>query len=133
MRNTMAGYIFRIAIMVLCMPSFAGERITGMYSNMEYNKESSDVSGIEIFIVFSRDGFKAIFQDAEGSPSVPVIVPIVVKGSSVSFDLSDRVGYSGKFEGRISSGKLVGKFLNSAIGKDGGEKIVLKRGNSYWQ
>ena len=129
----MAGYIFRIAIMVLCMPSFAGERITGVYSNMEYNKESSDVSGIEIFIVFSRDGFKVIFQDAEGSPSVPVIVPIVVKGSSVSFDLLDRVGYSGKFEGRISSGKLVGKFLNSAIGKHGGEKIVLKRGKSYWQ
>jgi hypothetical protein len=111
----------------------AAERLTGIYSNMTFNNESQDVSGIEIFVVFSREGFKVIFQDAEGSPSVPVIVPAVVKDSSISFDLPERNGYSGKFVGRISNGKLVGYFLSGAVGKEERPEITLKRGRSHWQ
>lgn len=104
-----------------------------MYSDMAFNKESGDVSGIEIFIVFSQDGFKAMFQDAEGSPSVPVIIPVDVKGPNIAFELPARNGYSGKFVGRIENGKLVGRFLSGATGKEGGSEIRLKRGKSYWQ
>lgn len=133
----MGRTVFAIALCLLIgalnTHAVAAERVTGIYSNMTFNKESGDVSGIEVFVVFSRDGFKAIFQDAEGSPSVPVIVPVVMKGSDISFDLPERSGYSGKFVGRISNGKLVGSFLTGAVGKEGKPEITLKRGKSYWQ
>jgi len=133
----MGRTVFAITLYVLLgaldICAVAAERVTGIYSDMAFNKESGDVSGIEVFVVFSREGFQVIFQDAEGSPSVPVVVTAVVKGSNISFDLPERNGYSGKFVGRISNGKLVGSFLAGAVGKEGKSEITLKRGKSYWQ
>ena len=111
----------------------AAERITGVYSDMEFNEEAGDVIGIEIFLVYSREGFQAIFQDAEGSPSVPVVVPAIVKGSEITFELPERNGYSGKFLGRIQKDRIEGHFLTGAAGREGEPEIVLKRGRSYWQ
>jgi len=111
----------------------AAERVTGIYSNMAFNEESGDVSGIEIFVVYSREGFQAVFQDAEGSPSVPVVVPAIIKGSEISFELPERNGYSGKFLGRVTKGQLEGHFLTGAVGKEGKPEIVLKKSRSYWQ
>lgn len=132
----MTKFVFAIAVYVLFGISnnvLANERVTGVYSDMSFNKESGDVSGIEIFIVFSREGYIAIFQDAEGSPSVPVAVPLSVKGSKIEFTLPVRNGYSGKFVGKIENGKLVGQFLEGEVGKEGRVEIKLKKGRSYWQ
>ena len=103
------------------------EKITGIYSDMKYNKESGDVVGNEIFIVFSRNGYFAILQSSEGEPSRPVVVPVSVNGVNVRFSVPPDMDSRGDFQGLICNKHLAGKFS----GND--QKINLVRKNSYWQ
>jgi hypothetical protein len=108
-------------------------KVTGIYSDMLFNRESGDVTGVEIFILFTRDGHRVYFQDAEGSPNTPVIVPASIKGSSLTFTLPERRGYSGKFIGVLDNDELKGRFDTGQVSKSGKVEFVLKHGLSYWQ
>ncbi len=95
---------------------------------MRYIKEAGDVVGTEIFITYSIDQYWALVQNAEGSPSDPILVKAKVQGNRLSFDLpSDSPALRGHFEGELKRDGLVG-------GIDGArDTINLKRRNSYWQ
>lgn len=110
-----------------------GSKVTGMYSDMYYNREAGDVVGVEIFVLFSRDGYYALFQDAPGSPSTPILVKAKIDGNKIEFTLPDRHGYSGKFNGVISENGLKGKFEGGQISESGKPVFLLKRKHSYWQ
>lgn len=111
----------------------ATEKFTGIYSDMYFNQEGGDVLGIEIFIVFSNDGYKVIFQDAEGVPSVPIVIAAEIKDNKIMFELPDRTGYSGKFIGRFIKNKLIGHFESGALSHTGNPIITLEYRRSYWQ
>ena len=102
-------------------------QITGVYTNLEYVKESGDVVGMEVIIVYSTDGKNgqhyALVQEAQGLPSQPILVQVKVDKDGIEFSLSDKQ----VFRGKISKKELVGKFV-------GNENIIkLKRKKSYWQ
>lgn len=111
----------------------AGSKVTGIYSDMYYNREAGDVVGVEIFVLFSRDGYYVLFQDAPGSPAVPILVKAKIDGNKIEFTLPDRSGYSGKFDGVISGNELKGKFEGGQISASGASVFILKRKHSYWQ
>lgn len=132
------GKLFLIALLTVlsCEQSIAQKpatKVTGIYTDMSFNRESGDVSGIEIFILFTRDGHMVYFQDAEGSPNTPVIVSASIKGSNLVFTLPERRGYSGKFVGILNGDKLKGRFEAGQVSKDGKPDFTLRRGLSYWQ
>ena len=102
-------------------------RVTGIYSDMVYNRQGGDVLGTEIFIVYSRKGYFVSFQSSEGEPPVPVIIKALVAGSSIEFDLPPDVDTRGHFVGTINDSELRGSFASN------GQTIHLKRKNSYWQ
>lgn len=107
-------------------------RVTGVYSDMEFNSESGDVVGVEVILVFSREGYFAIFQSAEGAPSVPVVVPASVKSEMVQFEVPVGNGVS-VFNGSVSKEMLIGEFSGGAINKEGRRVFLLPRRLSYWQ
>jgi hypothetical protein len=109
------------------------ETITGVYSNMVYNSEGGDILGIEISIVRVQGGYAVVFQDAEGGPKLPVVVPAIVRNEIISFELPERDGYAGKFVGKIKGGKFYGKFPDGSVGADNKPDFTLQRGVSYWQ
>ena len=83
-------------------------RITGVYSDMEFNSESGDVVGAEVILVFSRKGYFVIFQNSEGSPSVPVVVPARVEAEKIQFDVPFGSGVS-VFNGSVLREVIVGE------------------------
>lgn len=124
------------ASIVLTAPT--GLKVTGIYSDMYYNMEAGDVLGVEIFVLFSRDGYYVLFQDTTGMPSVPILVKAKIDGNRIKFTLPDRSGYpsgySGKFDGVIYRNELKGKFEDGQISDTSGTSIfILKRRHSYWQ
>jgi hypothetical protein len=96
-------------------------RVTGMFSDMHYIADAGDVLGTEVFIAFTSKGYWAVVQMAEGVPDIPVVVPVTIKGTDVSFILSDKL----TFAGTVTPTALVGTL--------GYEKVSLRRGKSYWQ
>lgn len=62
----MKSIILCLTILIVSITnSFAAtssEKVTGIYSDMSWNSESGDVSGVEIFIVYSRDGYRIVFR-----------------------------------------------------------------------
>ena len=102
-------------------------RMTGVYTDMKYNKESGDVVGQEIFVVFSKDGYFAILQSSEGEPTAPVVVPLQVDGTSIMFKVPPTLDIRGDFHGRVSGDHLIGTFSGN------NQSVDLKRQNSYWQ
>ncbi len=109
-------------------------RVTGFYSDMHYIEEAGDVIGTEVWIVYARGSYWATVQVAEGAPEPPVVVPVRVSGQRVSFSVTEPVvgpdgrpapGLVLKFDGTATEAALRGIFA--------GERVSLKRGNSYWQ
>lgn len=101
-------------------------KTTGIYTDMSYNAEGGDVIGTEIFVVDTNHGYYVVFQSGDGEPSVPVVVPAEVSGSSIHFTLpSGMVG--GSFTGTIGATELIGSFSSNH------QTIHLKRKTSYWQ
>jgi hypothetical protein len=94
---------------------------------------TEDVSGVEIFITYSTNGYFAQVQCAEGSISRPVVVEVRVAASLIEFSVpprSDQNSYScpsGKFRGVVSDRRINGSF-------DGTNwPGILQRKKSYWQ
>jgi hypothetical protein len=105
--------------------------VTGVFSNMHFATE--DVLGVEIFVTLSDEGYFAQIQCAEGAVSKPVIIPVVVDGTRIEFDIPAHPGTTGytcpagKFKGEVSAAGLKG-----TIGGTGWPRF-LKRKKSYWQ
>jgi len=91
------------------------------------SQESGDVTGQEAFVVFSKQGYFVVFQASEGEPYPPVVVPAVISGASISFELPSQIDPRGSFHGEVSGDELTGTF------KANGQTIHLKRKKSYWQ
>ena len=100
--------------------------ITGIYSDMYYNKEGGDVLGSEIFLLYSAKGYFIVYQYSEGEPSVPLITEAKVKDLTIEFTIQGTGNYNGTFKGNITREGLKGKFEN-------GYELNLKRKTSYWQ
>jgi hypothetical protein len=124
----LAGLLFLGCKEVLCAQG--ARRITGTYTNMYYNEEGEDVLGEELKIVVTQGGrYPGACQFAQGEPERLLLVDIEVTADTIRFALPDGDTHAGRFNGTISSGAIQGEFryANGAV-----EKLVLKRGKSYW-
>jgi hypothetical protein len=136
MMKVFVGFMSGVVCAVLvCFSGFVTtKKITGLYTDMEFHEESGDVSGVEVFLVRSKQGAFVTFQWAEGSPFVPVVVPAKISGQRISFELPEVNGsISGVFDGEVANDAIHGRFLNGIRNKDGGDIFVLKKKESYWQ
>lgn len=117
--------------LILCACSTAGTKRsatmpTGMFTDMRYHAESGDVVGTEVLVVYSRDGYRVVYQSSEGEPGVPVVVPAKVEGMRLTFDVPASADPRGTFNGTFDAQGLEGDFSGS------GERIHLTRAASYW-
>ncbi len=85
-------------------------------------------------IVYARDGYYATVQQAEGEPDPPVVVPVKVSGSKVSFriaqHLPDQNGHPvpdiiSDFDATVTRSGLTGTVKSAPF--------TLRRRSSYWQ
>ena len=127
------------SVFLVANPSSGSQKhqpqVTGFFSDMRYMKESGDLVGTEVWIMKAGGGrYYAAVQDAEGGPSVPVVVPVEVSGSKIRFTITKHlVDQDGRpapdlvvrYDGIVTRAGLSG-MANS-------EPLKLKRGKSYWQ
>ena len=122
-----------LAIVLFALIGFAGAaaapqshaRVTGIYSNLQYNAEAGDLLGMELLIIPATSGYVACVQVAEGGAPFVAVVPISISGTQVQFILPP--SYGGQhITGSFSGGKLVLHWPK-------GQQEVLSRGKSYWQ
>lgn len=102
--------------------------LTGTYSDFSYHAESGDLRGMEIRIVYTRSGYQATIQFAEGEPSKLVVVDVQFEQNNLSFNILES-NYEGAFKGRIEQNRLKGSFKFKGGGK---WDIDLPRKKSYW-
>ena len=119
-------------LLICLMASMAGAgestiKVTGIYSDMKYNREGGDVLGTEIFVVFSKQGYCVVFQSAEGEPNVPVVVQASISEGKIFFEIPPGIDPRGRFSGEITKDELIGSFSAN------GHVVRLKRKTSYWQ
>jgi hypothetical protein len=127
--------IFLIMLCLLTSISFAAEpqmkRITGIYSNLSYNKDGGDLLGMELLILPCGHGtepaYSVFVQIAEGGAPFSVVVPLKVTGTKIEFTLPLGGAYSGEhFVGTFKGIELVVRWSQ-------GTEEHLKHGKSYWQ
>jgi hypothetical protein len=118
-----------VAFAVAAGSAVAGPpKLTGMFSNMRFGTE--DVDGVEVFVTYSKAGYFAHVQCAEGAPGVPFLVPATVTNSVLKFDVPAGSEYrcpSGPFKGQVSAQGLRGSFGTTNW------PGFLARRRSYWQ
>ena len=103
-------------------------KITGMYSSLEFNEEGGDLLGMEMYLVYGGgDAYFALVQCAEGAPTAPLLVPVKVSGSKVSFNLTGSPECGTSFTGVVSKDGLRGRFA----GQEEDRWLPRKRG--YWE
>ncbi|HYK78709.1 MAG TPA: hypothetical protein VEU95_03735 [Micropepsaceae bacterium] len=127
-------------VVVIAMPllgsATAAERqphITGIYSDLEYNREAGDLLGTELFIVLGPKGYEAFVQVSEGSPGPSAVVPVKVERDHISFSAPEPSLGAGTYEGRISPNSFIGTRTGVAGGQTVTKPVRLLRKNSYWQ
>ena len=129
--------VIMLSMLLSCIAAIAVEaasvKVTGVYSDMHLHKETGDMLGMEIIIIYSAKGYMAIFQSSEGRPSIPITVSASVHGNDIEFTLPGSEGYSGVFKGKIGRKELIGQFENGQVNYKGERIIKLKSGRSYWQ
>jgi hypothetical protein len=121
-----------LALALILSPSAFAQaespRITGLYSNMRAGTE--DLSGVEVFLVRGEGGYFATVQCAQGVPGKPVLVPALVSGRVVEFQLpadAKTLCPAAKFRGELRDDGLKGAFEGSDW------PGFLTRSRSYWQ
>ena len=118
--------------------SDASERkiqITGIHSDLSYNREAGDLLGTELFIVGAGGhGYVAFVQSWQGGTSIPLVVPVQVNEDKIMFEVPAPSFGEGQYNGRISKTGFDGTWLHPLAG--GGfvkYPVHLKRKRSYWQ
>jgi hypothetical protein len=129
MRYFILSYlIWAVAVFPICATAGNKTKLTGTFSNLFYNQESGDLGGVEVKIVYTRNGYQAAIQFSEGTPSKLVVAEIKFKGHEVYFKVPETI-YEGHFEGQISNDSLKGIFKFTG----GGDwEVDLPRKASYW-
>ena len=120
-----------IVLAVVCANVWAAESVevesTGMYSNLEYSDESGGIRGVEIYLVHGGGGHFALVQCAKGDPAAPVVVPVEISGTVVSFKMPEgRTECGASFRGTVSREGLHGRFAGESA-----DRWLLRR-NGYW-
>jgi hypothetical protein len=122
-----------LVILIFAAPSAAsaGERVTGIYSNLTYNDEGGDLIGTELLIL-PREGddhadYTVVVQTAEGGAPFVAVAPLKTSGDKFEFTLPRESAdpgahYTGKFDRQ-----------GLTLKRSGGTAEHLKRGKSYWQ
>ena len=113
-------------------PSLTSPAVTGVFSNLRYNEHGADILGVEVLITYTRTGYVAVVQIAEGVPEVPVVVPVHIEGSQVVFSFPAG-GATLQFQGSVGTAALEGGFSNGAFADSPRGLVILRRGKSYWQ
>jgi hypothetical protein len=130
----MVSRLVSFFVFVLLVVSSTGSaqtlRVTGIYSNLTYNKEGGDLLGMELLIVPSvgaKPAYSAFVQIAEGGAPFTALVPVKVSGSQIEFTLPTGGAYDGAhFVGTLNDAGLIIRWSHGAEER-------LKRGKSYWQ
>jgi hypothetical protein len=104
-------------------------RVAPFSTRMRFWRDTGDVLGDEIKIVYTREGYQGALQFAEGEPQELILVDTRVDGMNISFSIPDSSSYAGQFSGKIENGAFKGEFHFKGGGVD---KVVLKKGKSYW-
>src|SRR5438552_13400238 len=81
--TTFALAVLFAAVVIAQRP--AQPKRTGLFGKLQYHKESGDVNGLEVFVMYSRRGYVATIQVAEGEPDVPRVVDVSLIGNNISF------------------------------------------------
>jgi hypothetical protein len=123
-----------ITLLLLTQLSFvqagAAYKNTGTFSSLYYHKESGDLLGYEIRIVYTRHEYQGTFQAAEGEPDDLILIrSIMINDNKVRFLIPGPSLYEGEFVGQITDKGLTGTLtLRNGVKND----IGLKRQRSYW-
>jgi hypothetical protein len=107
-----------------------GESPTGIYSTFRISPRSGDIVGMEIIVLRGTGALHAVVQASEGAPGTPLIVPLDVKGNDLLFSIPVACSCGlaqGSYAATVSKAGLE---LRRSGQK---EKVLLPRGNSYWQ
>ena len=126
----LSATLILFVLVAVCNAAYATQpvKLTGTFTDMRYSKESGDLIGHELHIVFTSAGYEGTYQIAEGEPSKLMLVDIKFQGNRISFSVSAGI-YSGSFVGVIDSKGISGTFTYKSGAT---EKIDLLRGKSYW-
>lgn len=128
-KNTVALTVLVLVISFLARANDV-DHPTGIYSNLRYDRDSGDLSGMEIFIINSNKGYFATYQCAAGEAAKPVLLPVNIHGKSIELVVPDSFKYFcdiGRFTGVINEKGIRGKFEIT------NKEVFLKRSKSYWQ
>jgi hypothetical protein len=110
------------------------DRLTGIYSDLQYHDKSGDIAGTEIFLINTKKGYYIYFQSSDGSGGMPVVVPAKLNNNKLTFEIPENgTDFSGFFQGEITDKVLSGRFKNGVLSKDGTDLFTLPKKNSYWQ
>jgi hypothetical protein len=83
--------------------------------------------------MLGRRGYVAVIQRAEGVPADPVLVPVAIKGTTITFEWAVGDGDILKYQGTIRRDGLYGRFESGERSDRADGYFLLKRGRSYWQ
>lgn len=125
-----------VTLVSLVAANAATARISGIFSDMQYNDEGGDLLGMELFIVPSGNGgYSAFVQIAEGGAPTVALVTLDVNGSNIEFTIPKTIpAYGGEhFVGVVSGEGIVGHWATGQLSSTGEKEEHLKRGKSYWQ
>jgi hypothetical protein len=133
-RDNAINRIFKLVLLfslLIIIPSSIAEhasKVTGTYTNMQFNNEGGDLLGQELKIVLTRKGYQGAQQFAEGGAG-ELIVDVHIETDQINFVIPDSYSEAGQFSGTIQNGKIPGLFK---FKRGGEEKIDLGKGKSYW-
>src|SRR3954469_23276877 len=80
-RRTATVAVLTACLALSSLSRAADPKLTGMFSNLHFGTE--DITGVEMYIVFSHGNLYATVQCAEGAPGIPETVRVSVSGSSL--------------------------------------------------
>lgn len=127
---TLAVFASSVVNIVAAPAASRDVKVTGTYSNLEYNEEGGDLLGIEIKIVPVAGGrLQAAVLVSEGEPAPLVLVDVRVSGRSISFKIPANIDDAWTFQGTISAKALKGTITYSSGTK---EEVTLPRRCGYW-
>jgi hypothetical protein len=132
--NFFNGIIFFVVIFCCCAAASSPTKITGIYSNIYFNESSGDLLGVEVLLLKRDNKYYVVFQSAQGEAGQPILVAATLKRNKLNFTLPEsNSGYSGMFEGVISTNKMEGGFVDGQLSSSGEKIFILKKGNGYWK
>lgn len=125
--------------LALCIPVFGSSspviaksqsKVTGIFTTLTSDRETGDISGTEIFVMYSNRGYYVTYQCAAGEVSEPVLLKATIAGSVIQFRVPESFKYFcdyGDFRGIIKSNGIEGVFQQT------NQKVFLRRKESFSQ